>query len=93
MDMIADLKPASSLIDDQCEAIWLSRRDLWPFDPVKGRGSGPEARQRGARRESCTGAGVGGQGRGIGKVLRAAGETRIDTRRRAGGRIWGSSSR
>ena len=40
--MIAELKLASSLIDDQCEAIQLCRDGLQPLDPVKGRGPGRE---------------------------------------------------
>lgn len=65
--MIAELKLASSLIDDQCYAIELCRDGLQPLDPVKGRGPGrerPDGPVR-ARAESCTGPGVHGQERGI----------------------------
>jgi hypothetical protein len=47
--MIADLKPASSLIDDQCETIELCRDGPRPLDPVKGRGPGPDPHGPAAR--------------------------------------------
>jgi len=47
--MIADLRPASSLIDDQCEAIELCRDGPRPLDPVKGRGPGPDPHGPAAR--------------------------------------------